>query len=117
MDSKSFRRLLRKESTSSEMRMWSILRNRKFKNYKFRRQHQIGKYIVDFYCHQLKLIIEIDGEVHNELGSSNYDTLREEYLKSLGYFIVRYDNDTVYKWPENVIANLECLIEELITSI
>ncbi|MBU1373015.1 MAG: endonuclease domain-containing protein [Bacteroidetes bacterium] len=113
MDSKSFRRLLRKESTPSEMRMWFILRNRKFGNYKFRRQHQIEKYIVDFYCHELKLIIEIDGKVHDELGQSNYDFIRDEYLKSLGNYVVRYDNEIVYKWPENFLADLEKLIKEL----
>ena len=116
MDSKSFRRMLRKESTPSELRMWSILRNRRFLNYKFRRQHTIGKYTVDFYCHQLKLIIEIDGKDHDNLGQTNYDYERDSWLKSEGFQVLRYENEMVYKWPENVLADLEIIIKKIIYS-
>lgn len=110
MDNKSFRRLQRKESTPSEMRMWSILRNRRFENLKFPRQHSIGKFTVDFYCHQIKLIVEIDGSTHENLGSVNYDFVRDEWLKQEGYFVVRYENESVFKFPELVMEDLEKVI-------
>jgi very-short-patch-repair endonuclease len=56
---------LRKDETQAEKILWAKLRNNQLKGYKFRRQHPIGLYIVDFYCHQLKLVIEIDGDYHN----------------------------------------------------
>ena len=110
MDNKSFRRLQRKESTPSEMRMWSILRNRRFLNYKFRRQHSIGKYTVDFFCYQLMLIVEIDGSIHENLGILYYDNERDEWLKQQGYVVIRYDNESVFKFPELVMADLEKII-------
>ena len=60
MDSKQFRRELRKNATQAEQTMWSVLRNRSFHGIKFRRQHSIGKYTVDFYCEQHQLIIELE---------------------------------------------------------
>jgi very-short-patch-repair endonuclease len=77
-------RKLRKQETSAEIRLWKILRNRSLANLKFRRQHPINRFIVDFYCHSLLLVIEIDGDIHLLEEIKQYDMEREERLKSLG---------------------------------
>ena len=89
---KIIRRKLRKSSTPHEVILWSRIRKSQL-GYKFRRQHSIGKYIVDFYCPERKLIIELDGSQHIEK-QKDYDKQRDEYLKSLGFEILRFwDND------------------------
>ena len=64
----SFARKLRKEATDAEQFMWRLLRNRRFYGFKFRRQHSAGKYALDFYCHEARLGVELDGGQHNEVG-------------------------------------------------
>lgn len=63
---------------------------------KFKRQHGIGNYIVDFYCASEKLIIELDGEVHSHPDQINYDRRRDEFLRKLGFTILRIDNELVF---------------------
>jgi len=111
MDAKAFRRLLRQQSTTAEKILWNRLRDRRFHNFKFRRQHTIGKYTVDFYCDELKLIIEVDGKVHDNLGQANYDQERDEFLSSLGHSIYRVDNESVIRYLEVVLADLERFIQ------
>lgn len=74
-------RLLRKQSTKAEKILWNELRNRKFNNLKIRRQHPIEKYVVDFFCYEKKLIIEVDGEIHDNYNQIEYDTIRQTGLK------------------------------------
>ena len=112
MDPVSFRRLLRQQSTTAEKVLWHQLRDRRFHQLKFRRQHTIGKYIVDFYCEKLKLIIEVDGKVHENLGQANYDHERDQFLKSLGHIIYRVDNDSVTNYQEVVLEDLARFIME-----
>jgi len=69
---------LRRSSTEAEERLWVELRNKKLKGLKFRRQHPIDKWIVDFYCHEKKLVIELDGSVHNEKEIAEYDTTEKK---------------------------------------
>lgn len=71
---------LRRFSTEAESILWEILQNRKFRDLKFRRQHPIGRYIADFYCHEIKLVIELDGKIHEN--QKEYDEIRDEFLKS-----------------------------------
>ena len=79
---KLFARELRKESTKEEKKVWEILRDRRFLNLKFRRQHDIEGFIVDFYCHDLRLAIEIDGKVHDR--QIDYDNLRQNLIEEKG---------------------------------
>jgi very-short-patch-repair endonuclease len=89
---KYFRRKLRKSITPQEVILWSRIKRNQL-GYKFRRQHSIGKYIVDFYCPEKKLIIELDGSQHIEK-QKEYDKQRDKYLKNLGFAILRFwDND------------------------
>ena len=104
MDIKDKARLLRKNSTDAEKRFWSQLRNRGLNGWKFRRQFPIGQYIVDFECHELKLIVEVDGGQHAE--QEFYDIRRTEYLQLKGYQVVRF-------WNNEVLGNLEGVLGAL----
>ena len=82
-------RKLRKEKNAPERMLWELLRNRKFLELKFRRQHAIERYIADFYCHKLSLVIEIDGSVHDKENQIKYDKNRDEFLRAKGYRVLR----------------------------
>ncbi len=97
-------RELRKSLTGAEQRLWYVLRNRQSGVIKFRRQHPIGKYIVDFYCPQSRLIIEIDGDSHGD--SQEYDRQRTEWLESQGYQVIRFSNREVKEHFDTVIADI-----------
>ena len=77
---KDIRRELRSNMTTAEATLWKVLKNGSLQNRKFRRQHSIGKYIVDFYCPAEQLIIELDGEVHNDPMRSSADAERDQNL-------------------------------------
>lgn len=97
---------LRKNSTSMEIKLWHYLRSHRFMELKFRRQHALGKYIVDFICIEKKLIIEVDGGQHNE--QESYDTMRTEFLNKLGYIVLRFWNSEVlnqFEMVKNQIYN------------
>jgi len=82
-------RKLRKEDNAPEKILWELLRDRKFIGLKFRRQHAIDRYIADFYCHDLALVIEIDGSVHDTEFQKEYDKNRDDFLKAKGYRVLR----------------------------
>ncbi len=96
-------RALRKASTDAEALLWSHLRNRQFRNLKFRRQVPLGCYIVDFYCHELRLLIEVDGGQHSE----EVDRTRTQWLESEGYRMVRFWNHEVLENIDGVLAELD----------
>ena len=98
---------LRKNQTEAEIIFWELVRNKKLLGLKFRRQHQIGHYIVDFYCHSERLIIELDGEVHNTPEQKTKDEKRDKYLKSLGNRILRVNNTELFENTENVLKVIE----------
>ncbi|MFN0254113.1 endonuclease domain-containing protein [Pedobacter ureilyticus] len=106
MDAKSFRKELRKNQTPAESAFWNLVRADRFHKLKFRRQHTIGNYTVDFYCPKLNLIIELDGGIHENLGQSLYDEERDELLKAKGYTVIRLENDAVLNYPEVVMEYL-----------
>jgi very-short-patch-repair endonuclease len=85
-------RILRNNMTRAEIILWSSLREKKINGFKFRRQQIIFDYIVDFYCHDLKLIIEVDGEMHSLLENKKHDSKRDNILKLNGYHIIRMSN-------------------------
>jgi cyclase len=72
---------LRRDGTNAEQLLWKVIRNRQVKGFKFRRQHTIYHFIVDFYCHEAKLIIELDGDIHELKDIKEYDAKREAILK------------------------------------
>ncbi len=99
-------RELRKNQTDAEHLLWNILRNRQIADYKFRRQHPIGKFILDFYCHERKLAIELDGGQHNEQEQKEYDEARTEWLKEQGVEVLRFWNNEVLKMTEAVVEKI-----------
>ena len=95
-------RSLRKNSTPQERKLWNILRNSNIYHYKFKRQHPIGDYVVDFICKEKMLIIEIDGGQHNQLDNIKSDNLRTKYLESRGFKVLRFWNIDIDKNIEGV---------------
>ncbi len=102
---KDRRRELRRNITASEKILWDSVRNRKLK-YKFRRQYGIGNYIADFYCPELKLVIEIDGDSHFFENAISYDKDRTKYFNDLGIRVVRYANTDIKNNLSSVLDNL-----------
>ncbi len=106
---KERRKELRKKQTKAEEKLWFELRHEKL-GYKFKRQHSIGGYILDFYCPQKKLIIELDGEVHDTKEAREYDAVRDKYFKELGYTTLRFLNREVEDGVKMVLEKIENLI-------
>jgi very-short-patch-repair endonuclease len=92
---REFARALRKSTTYTEAIVWRWLRDRRFGNWKFRRQYPIGPFIVDFYCDALRLAVEIDGESHDF--TNDYDMRRTRYLAKWGIHVVRISNREVLR--------------------
>jgi len=97
---------LRRKQTAAEYRLWSLLRGKKLGGYKFRRQHVILNYIVDFLCFSEKLIIELDGPIHNTQKAREYDQRREDLLKANGYRVLRFKNAEVFQDEEKVLSTI-----------
>ena len=103
-----FRRYLRRKMTPAETYLWGFLKNRKLEGRKFRRQHGIGKYVVDFYCPSERLIIELDGQVHFDNDNAEaYDERRTAYFESLGMKVLRYENKYVFEYPKWVLEEIK----------
>jgi very-short-patch-repair endonuclease len=85
---------LRRIQTPAETLLWDRLRNRQLDGFKFRRQHPIGRFIVDFCCAEQRLILEIDGSVHAQ--QRDYDQTRAEALRTAGYHVIRYTNEQIF---------------------
>ena len=102
---------MRKEPTVSEARIWSWLRNRHFGNHKFRRQHPVAGSILDFYCAELKLAIEVDGKHHETSWMNEYDGERTKKLAALGITVVRVPNEILAKDSQSVVEIIQCAIE------
>src|SRR3990172_13056637 len=93
---KENRKKLRNNLTPAEAKLWSLLKNGQLENRKFRRQHSVGQYVLDFYCPSEKLCIELDGIVHLTEEGYEYDTARTEYLKTLNIRVMRFENKDVF---------------------
>jgi len=100
---KAYRKNLRNRSTASEACLWKLIKNRQVADLKFRRQSSIGNYIVDFYCPEIKLIIELDGDSHDNYLSEETDAKRDLQLTEQGYCVLRFENRYVYEFPEEII--------------
>lgn len=102
----SRRRDLRVKQTEAEKILWQKLRNRQINGFKFFRQYSIGKYIADFYCSELRLVIELDGSHHYEENVFEYDKIREEFMKSLDIQTIRFNNLDVFKSLDEVMERV-----------
>ncbi|MEH2087539.1 endonuclease domain-containing protein [Nostoc sp.] len=97
-------RKLRKQQTPAEEILWECLRNRRLLNTKFRRQHNIGRYITDFYCHEKLLIIELDGSIHANQQAEDF--IRENWLKSNQFTVIRFSNEQIFNDIELVLHSI-----------
>ena len=99
-------RKMRHEPTQAEAKMWQLLRGNQL-GVKFRRQHSIDRYIVDFLCLTHKLIVELDGSGHLEPDQADYDQGRTAYLTELGYRLLRFTNEQALNFPRRVLATIK----------
>jgi very-short-patch-repair endonuclease len=95
---------LRIKMTEAEKVLWSKLRNRKVKGYRFRRQHPVREFVVDFFCYEGKLVIELDGEIHDDPFQKERDQERTDILQSMGLKVIRFRNKEVLDNPEDVVS-------------
>lgn len=95
---------MRANPTPAEARLWSNLRKRKLGGYRFLRQRIIGPYIVDFYCAELDLIIEIDGPIHQT--QKEYDEHRTKYLENLGKHVIRFTNQQILENTDDILHSI-----------
>jgi very-short-patch-repair endonuclease len=105
-----FVRLLRRNESDAERKLWSKLRSRQFENLKFRRQQPLGKYIVDFVSFEKKIIIEVDGSQHMEPRNNEKDMERTTYFEDEGYTVLRF-------WNNDVLTNIEGVGSKLLEQI
>jgi very-short-patch-repair endonuclease len=107
LQQKELRRILRTHGTIAEATLWQMLKSRQIEGFKFRRQFGIGPYILDFYCPELRLCIELDGQPHFTPEGYEYDLHRTEYLNRFhGIQVMRFENKDVFCYPENVLSEI-----------
>ena len=107
------RRSLRTNGTKEEAMMWKVLKNRQVSGVRFRRQFSVGAYILDFYCPELKLCIELDGAGHYNSEGLRHDYVRDKHLSELGIRVLRFENLAVLKMQPVMLAEIEAVIAEL----
>ncbi len=107
---------LRKNETKAEKFLWCQLKSKKLLGYKFRRQHPISQFIVDFYCHELRLVIEVDGEIHIKAENKEYDKNRTFELEMFGLKVLRFTNNEVENRIEIVVEKIIDFINKKKTS-
>ena len=97
-------RALRRRATSAEQVLWNELRGRRLDGLKFRRQHPLGPFIVDFCCVEHRLIVELDGDVHDS--QRDYDDARTKYLAAISYRVIRFTNDEVANDLDKILTSI-----------
>lgn len=106
---------LRREMTGAEKVLWEILRRKSFGGYKFRRQfpltHDSSNFVADFYCSAKRLVIEVDGEIHNYQDFKERDKLREDILIRNDYKVLRINNEDVFNKIDDVIKKIKIMLE------
>jgi very-short-patch-repair endonuclease len=107
---------MRKNPTKAERDMWKILRKFRQSGFPFRRQHPIEFYIADFYCHNLRLVIEVDGEIHTEKEIQSHDEGRTGELERFGIKVLRFTNNQILHDCNHVVEKINATIKELSTT-
>ena len=104
-------KVLRHAGTESEKILWSLLRNRQLKGKKFRRQHAFADYTLDFYCHECKLAIELDGSIHTIKENQEYDIARTNLLNEYGIKVIRFWNNEVLQDVDKVVERISSYLD------
>jgi very-short-patch-repair endonuclease len=110
---KAKRRKLRQNQTGAEELVWRFLRNRQLSGYKFRRQFSVDHFVIDFYCPELKLAVELDGESHNDPDQKRKDISRQKYLESFNIKFVRIKDEELFGNSEKAFGKIENAIKLL----
>ncbi len=97
-------RQLRRRMTDAEEALWKLLRRNKLDGMRFRRQHAVGRFILDFYCPDRKIAVEVDGSIHED--QRDYDQSRDEVLSQYGIRVIRFQNDEVLKDSDSVLERI-----------
>jgi very-short-patch-repair endonuclease len=105
-----FARAMRREPTDAEAKLWELLRFKSLAGYRFRRQHRVGGYILDFYCASRRLAIELDGGQHNDAGQAEYDQKRTLRLSEFGVRVIRF-------WDDDVLKHSDVVAEEILRQL
>ena len=105
-----FARRMRSDPPDAEKRLWRMLRNRRLGGFKFRRQAPLGSYILDFYCHEAKLVVEADGGQHSDPKQAAKDAKRTAYLKSLGIRVLRF-------WDNDILKHTDAVAEQIYRAV
>ncbi|KAB7733035.1 DUF559 domain-containing protein [Rudanella paleaurantiibacter] len=103
---KEIRQSLRNEATEAEEALWACLRRSQLAGRKFRRQHSVGYFVLDFYCPSERLAIELDGSVHDEIAVQAYDEERQQAIESLNIRVLRFRNDEVLHHVDSVLMRI-----------
>ncbi|NLU46341.1 MAG: endonuclease domain-containing protein [Euryarchaeota archaeon] len=103
---------LRRRMTEAEARLWRLLRNRRFEEFKFRRQHPMGRYVLDFFCHRSGLVIEVDGGQHAERSQEEADQERDTWLREQGLRVLRFWNIQIMNDTETVLRAIHEALTE-----
>ncbi|HSE02430.1 MAG TPA: endonuclease domain-containing protein [Burkholderiales bacterium] len=101
------RRALRESLTPAEARLWKYLQRSQLEGSKFRRQHSVGQFVLDFYCPAVRVAIELDGAAHDHDAAQLADAARDEYLASLGITVLRFENREVIENLEGVLLRIK----------
>jgi very-short-patch-repair endonuclease len=99
-------RELRTAQTAAEDKLWRFLRNRQLRGFKFRRQHQLGSYTADFYCHEAQLVVKCDGSVHDGNEEWHHDQQRDAYMVANGINVLRFTNQEILADTEKVLETI-----------
>lgn len=111
--SKEKRRALRRRSTEAERLLWQAVRNRQLLGYKFRRQHSVGPYVLDFYCPELKLAIEVDGISHDTPEAREYDKTRQAIIETYGIRFLRIRDEEVKANPNRALETIAEFVRKI----
>lgn len=110
-------KVLRRNETLAEKKLWEILRNGNINGLKFRRQHALENYITDFYCHELRLVIEVDGDIHEKDEVKANDEIRTARILKLVVKVLRYKNEDVFFHPDYIVHDILKMKEEMRNSV
>ncbi len=110
---KEKRRKLRQNQTNAEELVWRYLRNKQMLGYKFKRQYSVDHFVIDFYCPELKLAVEVDGESHNNPEQKEYDVQRQKYLEEFNIKFVRIKDEDLFGNPNQAFMIIEDAIKLL----
>jgi len=98
---------LRNNTTEAEKELWKHLKSKQIKGYHFRRQHPIHRFIADFFCYKCKLVIKLDGRIHNEITVKERDIEREKIIKEFGIKVIRFSNEQVFNEIDKVLYQIQ----------